>query len=663
MALDGLVIRAMVHELQKCIGGRINKIHQPSEHDIVMQLRAQGGGHKLLLSANPTYPRVHFTVQQFLNPTEAPMFCMLLRKHLEGGVIERIEQVDMERIIRIHTRQRDELGDISLKTLVIELMGRHSNIILLDSNEGRILDGIHHVTPAISNYRIVMPGSAYTAPPEQHKLNVLDTGRTEFIDAWRAADAAEEAGEGVKEAAERADDEHTAADRSKTDRSSGGGEEGLAGPAMAAAGHAVPAAGGRDDRSRSDAGGDAASALAAKPSAPAVKPEQRLVGLLSGFSPLTAREAVHRSGVDLAPGRLTDMEIGRIYDGVSSIAGLLRRQEYTPEIVRQPDGGKWFFSVVPLTHLEGERERFESVSECLEAFYGDKAERDTVKQRTADLLRFLHNEKNKNVKKLDKLQETMDEARDADRFRIQGELLTASMHLITKGSKHIEVVDYYDEEQKTVTIPLDPLLTGSENAQRYFRKYTKAKNSVIAVQEQLKQTREEIAYLESLLQQLMNASMNDIEEIREELMEQGYIRDRNKKTRKKKKNDKPVLQCFTSSEGIAIYVGKNNTQNDYLTNRVAQAADTWLHTKDIPGSHVVIRSNQYGEATLEEAAQLAAYFSQAKESSQVPVDYTLVRHVRKPGGAKPGFVIYDHQKTLYITPDDHRIKQLKVVLK
>jgi len=581
MALDGLVLRAVVHELQSCAGARINKIHQPSEHDIVMHLRAQGRNVRLLLSANPTYPRLHVTEQTFINPLEAPMFCMLLRKHCEGGILEAVEQVGNERIVRLAVRQRDELGDISVKTLVMEIMGRHSNLILTDPASATIIDGIHHVTPAISSYRIVMPGSKYTAPPEQHKLDPL---------------------------------------------------------AVAA--------------------GDFAAALAAHNGQPL---KAALVGAFSGLSPLIAAEIVHRSGLSSA----TEAPAGTdaLWPAFAALMDDMRAHRYTPVIVAAAGSGKSFFAVTPLTHIAGQADSFAAPSACLEAFYGAKAERDTVKQRVADLLRFLQNEKNKNEKKLDKLQETLAESKDADKQRILGELLTASLHTVQKGDKELETVDYYDEHLPLVRIPLDPLLTPSENAQRYFKKYTKMKNSAVVVEEQITQTHTEIAYLSSLLQQLDAATLLDIEEIRDELMEMGYIRDRHKKQRKKKKQTKPMLACYTSSEGVPIYVGKNNTQNEYLTNRLAAASDTWLHTKDIPGSHVVIRGDGYSEQTLLEAARLAAYFSQAKESSQVPVDYTLIRHVHKPSGAKPGFVIYINQKTLFVTPEEQHIKTMPMTVK
>jgi len=568
MALDGIVTGAIVRELQPLVGARFHKIHQPNDHDLVMQVRGGGAHGRLLVSANPTYPRVHLTEMTFVNPLEAPMFCMLMRKHCEGAVIEAIRQIGNERIIRIDVRQRDELGDLSAKTIVVELMGRHSNIILLDTASNVIHDGIHHVTPAISSYRIVMPGTAYTAPPEQGKTDPL-TIRDEM--AFRTA------------------------------------LEPVVEPA----------------------------------------PDKRLLEAFSGFSPLIARELAHRCGGGT----------GALWQAFDGLMAQVREGAYTPEIVSRPDG-KTFFSVTELTHLDGERRRFDTVSACLEAFYGDKAERDTVKQRVSDLIRFLQNERNKNLKKLDKLNETLEDAKGADRYRILGELITAYMHAINKGDTSAEVVNYYDENGGTVRIELDPQLTPAQNAQRYFRRYAKQRNSLSVVSEQMEATREEIRYLESLLQQLDTASLADIEEIREELVETGYMRARGRRGPKKKKPARPALLVYTSSEGIPVYVGKNNTQNDYLTNRLASPGDTWLHTKDIPGSHVVIRGTDFGDATLEEAAMLAAHYSQARASSQVPVDYTLIRHVHKPSGAKPGFVTYDRQKTLFVTPDEQRIKSL-----
>lgn len=600
MALDGIVTRAVVRELQTLVGTRIHKIHQPTEHDLVLQIRGGQTPGKLLVSANPTYPRMHWTNQSFLNPLEAPMFCMLLRKHCEGGQIEEVLQIGTERVIHIRVRQRDELGDIALKTIVIELMGRHSNIILLDHATGVIHDGIHHVTPAISSYRIVMPGAAYTAPPEQGKT---DPFAVQDESSFLAA---------LAKPLVQADEEEDA------------------------------------------------------PKPPS-NVEQLLVAAFSGLSPLLAREIVHRSDAELPSGILNAESGKAVWPAYQALMAEFAAHRYEPNIVEPGESGqprKSAFSVTRLTHLsQGNAQSFDSISVCLEAYYGDKAERDTVKQRVSDLIRFLQNERNKNAKKIEKLQETLEEASGADKYRILGELLTTYMHQYQRGDASVEVMNYYDEDQNSVTIALDPQLTPSENAQRYFKRYTKHKNSLEAVAIQMEQARQEIVYLDALLQQLESASLADIDEIREELVEQGYLRDRAKRGAKKRKNAKPSLLCYTSSEGIPIYVGKNNTQNDYLTNKTAGPNETWLHTKDIPGSHVVIRATEFGDATLEEAAMLAAHYSQARSSSLVPVDYTLIRYVKKPSGAKPGFVIYDHQKTLFITPDEQRIKSWPFVIK
>nr|WP_145403998.1 NFACT RNA binding domain-containing protein [Paenibacillus xylanexedens] len=592
MALDGIVTRAIVHELQSCIGGRISKIHQPNGHDVVLTLRAQRGNSKLLVSASPTYPRVHFTEKTFLNPTEAPMFCMLMRKHCEGAIIENIRQIGMERIIHIDVRQRDELGDVSVKRIIIELMGRHSNIILLDPATDTILDGIHHVTPSISSYRVIMPGFSYTAPPEQHKSNPLEVTSNEFAQL-------------ISTAVEQ---------NQQTSGAEAGNESDL-------------------------------------------HPSRWLVNAFSGMSPLIAGEITARSASEA-----NGLDAETLWTAFESVLAPVKEHQYTP-VSGLNAKGKMVFSAIRLQSIEEQEKTYDTMSKCMEDYYGDKAERDTVKQRVSDLLRFLQNERSKNIKKLDNLNKDLLEADDADKYRLWGELLFASLHLVNKGDKSVELVNFYDEEQRSITIQLDPLLTPSDNAQRYFKRYNKYKNSLAVIHEQLGKTKDEIAYLDNLLQQLSIASMNDIEEIRDELVQQGYLRDRNKKGKKKKKNDRPTVHQFTSSEGIDILVGKNNLQNEYVTNRLASANDTWLHTKDIPGSHVVIRSTDFGEATLEEAAQLAAYFSQAKESSSVPVDYTYIRHVRKPSGAKPGFVIYDHQKTLFVTPNDELIKSLPSTIK
>jgi predicted ribosome quality control (RQC) complex YloA/Tae2 family protein len=577
MSLDGIVTRALVHELQACVKARIHKIYQPTDNELILHVRGQGVNGKLLLSAHPSMPRIHWTEQAWANPQEPPMFCMLLRKYCEGGVIESIRQIGLERIVELEVRHRDELGDSSLKKIVLEIMGRHSNLILLDPVTGIIHDGIRHVTPAISSYRVVLPGSAYVSPPSQDKVNPLEATHSQF-------DAV---------------------------------------------------------LSRSAEDNDPAKALSAT-----------LLDAYTGLSPLLAKEIAYRAEQQSEP-----------WTAFQQMMEQAAQQRWEPNAVVMEDG-KSLFSAVALTHAQGTIQSFTSMHQCLETYYQDKAARDIVRQRTTDLNRFLLNEMAKNEKKMIKLQSTLTEANEADLTRRMGELLTAHLHLYKKGDKSVDVIDYYDEEQPTVTLTIDPLLTPNENAQRYFRKYNKLKNSRSIVIEQMQATETEMKYLASVLQGLEAATPNDIGEIREELVEQGYIRERGlKRGMKKKKKGNPSILCYTSSEGIPIYVGKNNTQNDYVTNRLAMSSDTWLHTKDIPGSHVLIRSPEFGDATLNEAAILAAYYSKARASSSVPVDYTRIRNVRKPSGAKPGFVIYDGQKTLYITPDEALIQQLPSTVK
>ncbi|GAA4715964.1 Rqc2 family fibronectin-binding protein [Brevibacillus fulvus] len=569
MAFDGVVMRAVSEELSSLVGSRISRIYQPHTSDIVLQLRGHNGNHKLLLSANPTYPRLHLTTEEFVNPQEAPMFCMLLRKHCEGGVIVSIEQVEMERVVHIDVRARDELGDVSVKRIVIEIMGKHSNIILIDPESGQILDSVFHVTPAISQYRQVLPGRLYVFPPEQGKQNPLTVTEQQFI-------------------------------------------------------HALDWNGGKLDR--------------------------QIVNRFTGISPLLAKEILHRA-------ELSTRE--KLWTAFAAMMEPIKRHQYTPLIAEKD--GRTYFSVTELSHLEPAKvTRFSSVSACLQAYYQVKSMRDVVKQKVHDLIRIVTTERNKNEKKIEKLEQTLAEAAEADQFRLYGELITANMHQISRGDRELIAVNWYDPEGGTVTIPLDPLKTPSENLQAYYRRYNKAKNSIQVVEEQIMQAKQEIAYMDGLLVQLEHASLPEAEEIREEMVEQGYVRNRNKRNAKKKKEARPEPDVYYSNDGTMILVGKNNKQNDYLTNKLAASNETWLHTKDIPGSHVVIRARQFSEQTLYEAARLAAYFSKASQGNQVPVDYTLVKHVKKPSGAKPGYVIYEQQRTLYVTPpDEETVRSMK----
>ncbi len=566
MAFDGFTTRALANELaEQLIGGRIHKIYQPHETDLIFHIRSHGKTYSLLLSANPTFPRLYVTTKTMANPTEPPMFCMLLRKHLEGGVITDVVQVSNERIIHMDIHSVNELGDIQNKRLILEIMGRHSNIILINPENNVIIDGINHVTPAISAYRTVLPGREYIAPPEQNKVNPLEETEESFMRRIQLNEG---------------------------------------------------------------------------------NVDKQLVAHYIGMSPNTAQEIVYLAGLPTRE---------NLWSAFKEWIGKAKEHQYQPTISEGID--KTDFSIQPITHLkEATHQSFNSIGLCLEQFYDEKAKRDTIRQKVQDLSRLLINEKVRSEKKIEFLLKDKKKAEDAEKLRLYGELITGHLHLIKRGDKEAKVTNYYDENQGEITIPLDPLKTPSENAQAFFKKYNKLKTSFAHIDEQLEATKSDINYLDTIITQLENANVEDLEDIREELMDQGYLKNKNR-SRKKKKD--PKIEKYRSSEGITIYVGKNNRQNEFLTHKLANASDTWLHTKDIPGSHVVIKGTEFGEKTIEEAAKLAAYYSKAKLSNQVPVDYTLIKHVKKPSGAKPGFVIYTHQNTVYVKPEEQLVDLLR----
>ncbi|WP_077211466.1 Rqc2 family fibronectin-binding protein [Bacillus dakarensis] len=568
MSFDGLFTRAITEEFSSALkGGRINKIHQPFKNEIVLIIRANGKNHRLLLSVHPSYARAQLTNEQFENPSEPPMFCMLLRKHLEGFILEDVRQIGLDRIIVFDVKGRNEIGDISYKQLIVEIMGRHSNIILIDKSKNVILDSIKHISFAVNTHRSIMPGHEYVLPPAQNKFNPFEASEEDVL--------------------------------KRLDFNAG-------------------------------------------------KLDKQIVEQFAGISPIFAKEVMFQAGLANRT-TLPKAFLAKVQQ--------LKNHEYLPAITYNEK--KESFYLFPLEHLKGKSTGFASLSELLDRYYFGKAGRDRVKQQANDIERFILNEKEKNEKKIKKLQTTLEEAKHADEFQLYGELLTANLYAVHKGMKEISVINYYDENGGEIVIPLDPQKTPSENAQKYFTKYQKAKTASVMAGQQVEKAKEEVHYFESLLQQVEAASPKDIEEIREELIEGGYLRARQKRQNKKAQNLKPTLEKYLSSDGTEILVGKNNKQNDYLTNKVAAKDDIWLHTKDIPGSHVVIRSKEPAEETILEAATLAAYFSKAKDSSSVPVDFTKIRHVKKPSGAKPGFVIYDNQQTVYVTPNAETVLKLK----
>ncbi|OTN76458.1 hypothetical protein A5886_001535 [Enterococcus sp. 8G7_MSG3316] len=558
MSFDGVFTHLMVTELNnQLINGRVNKIHQPYENEVVFVIRSQGKNHKLLLSAHPTYARVQCTTMTYQNPDTPPNFLMMLRKYLEGAILSSIEQIDNDRVIHFHFTRRDELGDLQSLVLIVELMGRHSTILLMNKETGKIVDTIKHIGHSQNTYRTLLPGAEYIAPPKQSTLNPFTAAHTKVfeilstVDQWHA----------------KALQQH-----------------------------------------------------------------------FQGLGKDTADELVLR--ITTNPN-----------DKLRQWTDFFDEIRHQPQPSYIESNGKEFFTPIPYRSLmttDSQHTAFDSLSTLLDHYYHDKAERDRVKQQGGELLKKIENELKRNQTKLQKRQQTLSDSENAEAFRQKGELLTTFMAQVPRGAQSVTLDNYYEDNQP-LTIALDPALTPNQNAQKYFQRYQKLKNAVKLIHQQIAETKEEIAYLESVLAQLEIASPTDLATIREELIAQGYVKNRSKQ-RKKTTPSQP--ERYLSSDGIEMLVGKNNLQNDQLTLKTARKTDIWLHTKDIPGSHVIIRSDDPSEETLLEAAELAAYFSKYRQSAQVPVDYVQVKHIRKPNGAKPGFVIYENQKTLYVTPNE-----------
>lgn len=577
MALDALAIQCLVNEFSdNLIGGRIDKIHQPEKDEIWITIRTYNKTNKLVMSANASHPRIHFTDSSKKNPMSAPMFCMLMRKHLSGGKIIDISQCGFERIIRFDIESYDELGDLTQKHIYVEIMGRHSNIILTN-NEDKILDSVKHIDFTVSSVRQVLPGMQYVLPPEQDKIPFISDEIKTFSPNFNA--------EGIRV-------------------------------------------------------------------------DKALLDGLSGISPLTAREivytAINKCGV--VCGELTTSEKGSVTNTVRSLSDKFENNEFTPCIIRNATS-VMDFSSISINQYEqlATVQYYDSMNEVLDVFYTTKDNTERMKQRSADLLKLLHNNLERVSKKIVIQQNTISDAKRKDDWKKFGDLLTSNLYQINHGDLSVVVDDYYIPDCPPLKITLSPMLSPSQNAQMYYKKYNKAKIAEVEAAKQLENSIMEKDYLESTLVSAQNAvDESDINAIRTELSEQGYL----KKKTVQKKNKKQAIstskpQHYVSSDGFDIYVGKNNTQNDYLTLRFANAQDMWFHTKNIHGSHTIIKlgvDKDIPDTTIIEAASLAAYYSKARESSQVPVDYTQVKNVKKPSGAKPGMVIYDHYNTVYVTP-------------
>ena len=549
MSFDGFFLHHMVEELRsELVNGRIQKINQPFEQELVLQIRSNRQSHRLLLSAHPVFGRIQLTQTNFENPAQPSTFIMVLRKYLQGAMIESIEQVENDRIVEITVSNKNEIGDHIQATLIIEIMGKHSNILLVDKSSHKILEVIKHVGFSQNSYRTLLPGSTYIAPPSTEPLNPFTVKDEKLFEILQTQE------------------------------------------------------------------------LTAK----------NLQSLFQGLGRDTANE----------------LENILVSDKLSTFRNFFD-QETKPFLTETS------FSPVPFANRVGEP--FTSLSDLLDTYYKDKAERDRVKQQASELIRRVENELQKNRHKLKKQQKELLATDNAEEFRQKGELLTTFLHQVPNDQDQVTLDNYYTNQP--ITIALDKALTPSQNAQRYFKRYQKLKEAVKYLTELIEETKATILYLESVETVLNQAGLEEIAEIREELIQTGFIRRRQREKIQKRK--KPE-QYLASDGKTIIYVGRNNLQNEELTFKMARKEELWFHAKDIPGSHVVISGNlDPSDEVKTDAAELAAYFSKGRLSNLVQVDMIEVKKLNKPTGGKPGFVTYTGQKTLRVTPDPEKIASMK----
>lgn len=576
MSYDGIVTHCVVDELcTKIINGKIDKVYQPENDEIILSIRTFTGNYRLLLSASASNPRVHLTEVSKENPMSPPMLCMLMRKHLQGGKIISITQDGYDRTIRVGVESYNELGDLTVKYIIVEIMGRHSNIILLDEKD-KIMDSAKHVDFTVSAVRQVLPGLIYTAPPSQEKML---PDQIQMVDLMNAL---------------------------------------------------------------SEAGDD-------------VLLDKFLVGQIMGMSPLLAREIVYRFSGHV---KMTAREVDTA-SFVTFAADFLKHVcagKYQPALVID-EGEKRpaAFSCVALLQYENacKLEYHESISQVIDIYYKQRSIREHINQRSNALVKLVHNHINRCEKKLCMHQENLKKSQNREQYKMFGDLLTANLYQVRYGMDKICVQNFYSETGEEIEIPLLKEKSPAQNAQRYYKLYNKAKVTEKYATEQIKEAKGEKYYLESVAAALEQAeSPAELAEIRDELADSGYLPKIKSKMKKHQKKSAPLK--FLSKDGYEILVGRNNKQNDELTIRMAYSTDLWFHTKIIPGSHTIVRTNGEGTApdtTIAEAAKIAAYYSKAQNSSKVPVDYTQVKNVKKPNGAKPGMVIYDHYRTLYVDPE------------
>ncbi len=579
MAFDGVTIAAIVKELNDtCLGGRLYKIAQPENDELLLTVKTADGQRRLLLSADASLPLAYLTAQNKPSPMTAPGFCMLLRKHLQNGRITAVTQPGLERIIHIDVEHLDEMGDLRKKTLIIEIMGKHSNIIFCNE-DGTILDSIKHVSGLVSSVREVLPGKPYFVVQTQDKLNPLDCEQEQFV-----------------------------------------------------------------------------TALAARPAAL----HKAIYQSYTGISPILAQEVCHRSGLDgdSPTAAFSRQELETVFRVFREMMDQVRSGNFAPAIAytgRQPVE----YAALPLTLYGGGSDSlrpFDSISALLEQYYAGKNTLTRIRQRSSDLRRVVQTALERNVKKYDLQMQQIKDTEKRDKYRVYGELLNTYGYNVPEGSRSMEALNYYTNE--TVTIPLDPDMTPAENAKRYFDKYGKLKRTYEALSVLTEEVKAEIEHLESIATALDIALQEeDLAQIREELAASGYIHRRSGK--REKITSRPFH--YVSSDGFHMYVGKNNYQNDELTFKFATGNDWWFHAKGMPGSHVVVKcegADTLPDRTFEEAARLAAYYSRGRSQEKVEIDYIQKKHVKKPNGAKPGFVVYYTNYSMMIDSDISKLEQL-----
>ncbi|NLQ84063.1 Rqc2 family fibronectin-binding protein [Streptococcus mutans] len=548
MSFDGFFLHHLTKELQEQIlWGRIQKVNQPFEQELVLTIRNNRQNHKLLLSAHPVFGRVQLTKTDFQNPQSPNTFTMIMRKYLQGALIENIEQIENDRILEMSISNKNEIGDQIKVTMIIEIMGKHSNIILLDKNEGKIIESIKHIGFTQNSYRTILPGSRYLAPPKIQSQNPFTISDETLFEILQTEDLA----------------------------------------------------------------------------------ANNLQKLFQGLGRDTAAELSQRLKTD------TFKNFKLFFDSPTS-----------PTLTEKS------FTAITFSNSQ---ETFGSLSDLLDYFYQDKAERDRIAQQASDLIHRIQNELEKNKKKLKKQEQELQDTDKAEEFRQKGELLTTYLNQVPNNQDSVELDNYYTGQK--VSIPLNKALTPSQNAQRYFKKYQKLKEAVKHLGSLISETKATIQYLESVDNALNQASLSEISEIREELVQTGFVKRRHREKIQKRKKPEPYL----ASDGkTIILVGKNNLQNDELTFKMSKKGELWFHAKDIPGSHVLIKDNLNPSDEIKtDAAELAAYFSKARLSNLVQVDMIEAKKLNKPSKAKPGFVTYKGQKTLRVTPNEAKIKAMK----